>query len=835
MLIFRAEQIVLNAWIALTGTTPGHSTFNSHVAIARPANGEASWISEVNRFVDTNFAGTAGTARLADAVIANLGLGAIPGIRDTAIAFFNSQPANRGGLVIAAADWLRTVTPAATDTALSSAQTAFRAANTGAFNYSSNSGNLVAADATPGAPIAVTARTFVLTTTGVDDIVGSAGNDTIDGSRLVAGGAIADTWNHADSIDGGAGTDTLFAQLTADIFANSFKNVEVLNIEAQAGVTVDLNMGDAALTTIKSTNSGANNLTVSNIQSAPTSYVLTNSSGDFTATVATLKLAGTTDAATVDLSNVTGAKTVTLQTATAGSGYETLTINSGGTIANSIKLTDGLGTSLATVNVAGAQKLTLVLDDTSVTTLNAATFTGGLTATVAAANAQNMTITGGTASDVINMNGTYTSDDVINGGAGTDRLTLTNLEATAAKTVQAGVTNVEVIGLSDGLNGAVTVNNFGGATGLRFGAAMVGAGVVDYAAGTAGLDLQNHASNGKALTATIAGVATTDVLNMTVGSATAGNTFGAGTVTINGAETVNITSQGGANTFGGTFTVTDTAATQAIVITGSQSLTFADAVRADSISASGMTGAAALTLTKGTGDTATTITGTANADTLVGSTKGDIINGGAGADTIANRLAGSASAADVITGGAGFDTFLLRGDTASGADPLLAGILSITSLITDFTVGGSATTTDVLQLSASKADYGNAVTGFAAGVAAVAAGAGTMQTVAQNAAVAGMVANTDIIKLTTGVATAGLSLQAAFNSAIGSASVTGLGPDTEIFFTLYDTTNGRMLVGVVDSGANAIVETTDAVSLVGSITMTAADYANFNANNFSIV
>jgi len=693
-----------------------------------------------------------------------------------------------------------------------------------------------ALDAALGGNNTSTGGQTITLTTGVNNVTGSAGDDTIDGSRLISGGTAADTYNNADSVDGGAGTDTLFAQLTANVFANSIKNIEVLSIEAQAAVTVDLNTGDAALTTVKSVNSGANLLTVQNIQSAPTSYVVTNSSGGFTATVSTTKLAGTTDAATLDLSNVT-AGTVTLQTAAAGSGYETLTINSNGSVANVLTaLTDGNGTSLATVNVAGAQDLTLPLSDTTVTTLNAAAFTGKLTATVAAGNTQNMTITGGTANDVINMNGTYTSSDVINGGAGTDRLTLTNAEAVAATTAQAGVTNVEVIGLSDGLNGAVSVNNFG-ATSLRFGADMAGAGTVNYAAGTGGLDLQNRAGN-TSLTANIAGTATTDVLNVTVGSSAAGNTFGAVGVTINGAETVNITSQGGANTFGAGFSLTDTAANQAIVITGSQSLTFTGAVRADSINASGMTGTATLTLTGGTGTTATTITGTANGDTLNGSTLGDIIDGGAGADTIANVITGtSASAADVITGGAGFDTFILRGDTATGA---LATILNTTSLITDFTVGSSATTTDILSLSSTNTNYGNAGTGFHAGIAAataVAAGSTVIQTVAQNAAAAALVTGTDLIKLTTGVATTGLTLQAAFNAAIGTGTVTGLGAGTEAFVSMYDSTNGRMLILVADanSGTNTVLETGDLVSLVGSITMSATDYANFSAANLALI
>lgn len=675
-------------------------------------------------------------------------------------------------------------------------------------------------------------KTFTLTER-VDNVSGTADNDTVDGSRVTTAAGQLQTWNNGDTIDGGAGTDTLFAQLTANVTAASFKNIEVLNVEALAAVTVDLNTGDNTLTTVKSSNSGANNLTVQNIQAAPTEFDLTNTSGNFTATVVNAKLAGTTDATTVNLSNVT-AGTVTLQTATAASGYETVTVNSNGTVANVLtSLTDGNGTSLATVNVGGSQDLTLPLADTSVTKVDASSMNGKMTLTVAAANGQNMTITGGKADDVINMNGTYTSADKIDGGDGNDRLTLTNAEATAATTTQSNVSHIEVIGLSDGLNGAVSLTNFG-ATGLRLGANLLGASTLAYSAGTNSLDLQTFSGN--TITATVAGVATTDVMNVTVGSTAAGNAGGsAHAIIINGAETVNILSQGGANTFGAAFTLTNTAATESVIITGSQNLTFTGAVTADVINASGMTGSATLTLTGGAGTNAATITGTANNDTLIGGAAGDIISGGAGDDTIANVLTGTAaSAADVLTGGTGYDTFILRGDTATGA---VATVYGTTSRITDFSVGSTATTTDILQLSGTNTNYANAATGFAAGVAAAAAGSTTIQSVAQNGVAAGYITGTDMIKLTTGIATTGLTLQQAFNNAIGTATVTGLGAGTEIFFSLYDTTNSRMVVGVVDAGGgvNTTVESADTVSLVGTIDMSATDYASFNANNLSII
>lgn len=690
---------------------------------------------------------------------------------------------------------------------------------------------VLAATSIPPAPINLNL------TSGLDTISGSVANETINGSAFLSAGTFVPTLNNADSIDGGAGTDTLFVQnplaAATVITPASVKNVEVLSVESQGagGLTVSLVNGDSALKTVTSSNA-ASATTVSNIQGALTTLNVSNTASATTVTSAT-GLTGTTDALTINLANVTGGA-ISAGTTAAGSGYETFNIVSGGTIANApASFTDGAGTSLATVNVSGTQNLTLALLDTTVVTVDASTFAGKLGLTVAAGNTQAMTVKGGTANDTIGMNGTYTSADTIDGGAGTDTLTLTNAEAIAATTAQTKVTNVETIGLSDGLNGTVTVSNFA-ANGLTFGADMAGAGNVNYATGTASLNFSTFGSGGNALATTAAGTATNDVLNVTIGSATTGNTFGAGGVTINGSETVNLLSQGGANSFGAGFTITDTAATQSLVITGSQNITFTGAVRADVVNASGMTGTGALSIAAGTGTTATTITGTANADTLAGSTAGDIIDGGAGADTIANVVTGTnATASDVITGGAGFDTITLRGDAASGA---LATVLNNAAFVTDFTVGATATTTDILALSATAGNYSN-VSAFFGGVAAAAAGSTVIQTVAQNAAAAAVITGTDLVKLTTNVVTTGLTLQQAFNTAIGTGTVTGLTAGDDLFFSFYDTTNARAIIGVVNStaGTNTAIETGDTVTIVGSLSMTAADYNTFGSANLAIV
>ena len=186
-----------------------------------------------------------------------------------------------------------------------------------------------------------------------------------------------------------------------------------------------------------------------------------------------------------------------------------------------------------------------------------------------------------------------------------------------------------------------------------------------------------------------------------------------------------------------------------------------------------------------------------------------------------------------MTGGTGNDTFILRGSVASGT---VATILSTASRISDFTVGASASVGDVLQLSATAGNYAGGGAQFVAGIAAAAAGSTAVQTVAANASAAAYAAGTDLIKLTTATTTA-TTFQAAFNAAIGTATVTSTGTnDDQVFFTLYDSTNSRMEVGIVRAGAgDQTIATGDTVVLIGSVNMTAADYANFGANNLSII
>jgi len=90
-------------------------------------------------------------------------------------------------------------------------------------------------------------QTFTLTT-GIDNITGGTGNDTIN-----AAATTSNTWSALDNVDGGAGTDTINITLFAGTLAAAgatIKNVEVANVTAAAAITEANTTGFTGLTTL---------------------------------------------------------------------------------------------------------------------------------------------------------------------------------------------------------------------------------------------------------------------------------------------------------------------------------------------------------------------------------------------------------------------------------------------------------------------------------------------------------------------------------------------------------------------------------------------------------
>jgi hypothetical protein len=354
----------------------------------------------------------------------------------------------------------------------------------------------------------------------LDNVRGNDANNTIDASRVISAGTGFDTLSSSDSVDALGGTDTLFVQaVTAaatSIAPTSIKNVEILTVEniGANAYTLSLANADTSIKTLNIQNSttAAGTVSITNNPTTFTTVGLSNVGSAVVVSSATAAVAGTADTLAVNLASVTGAQGVSV------AGYETVNLSSGGSVANSIgTLTDS---SLTTLNISGASDLTLVGAATSLalSTVNAGTATGRVSLTLDAAQTQAITFTGGSAADTINMGGTYTSTDVLNGGAGTDILTLTNAEAVAATTAQTNVTLFETLTLSSVLNGSINAANFGVNTvNLASATTAGGASAISFIAGTNTVGLSSSTGN-TSLTLNVAGTATTDVLNINAGN-----------------------------------------------------------------------------------------------------------------------------------------------------------------------------------------------------------------------------------------------------------------------------------------------------------------------------
>ncbi|MCZ4128575.1 DUF4214 domain-containing protein [Stutzerimonas balearica] len=191
-------------------------------------------------------------------------------------------------------------------------------------------------------------KTFTLTT-GVDNVTGTSGNDTIQGSD--ASGATALVLGGLDVIDGGAGTDTLKIAdaATASTGNFSFNGATIKNVE-NIEVTTNGSFDVAANTGLSLT--GYTGLTSATLKAAGTdnSLVLAADTTDVNLTVAGSATAGVTGGKAVSVTAGTGAVTVK------GDALTSVTVKGGATtnaVTNTVSGTGSTGTTLTTVTFDG--------------------------------------------------------------------------------------------------------------------------------------------------------------------------------------------------------------------------------------------------------------------------------------------------------------------------------------------------------------------------------------------------------------------------------------------------------------------------------------------------
>lgn len=450
-----------------------------------------------------------------------------------------------------------------------------------------------------------------------DSLAGGSGADTFTFTTKTSATSLTST----DTVVGGAGVDTLAVTLDTNsltaVTLSGVSAIEKITVTGSGALTASIDLGAATVITASSATIDASGMT---------------GTGGFTfdgsdETVATLAITGGTGAdslvggsASDTIVGGTGADTII-----GGAGVDSLTGGAGDDVFGVAAVAEFIGQTAAETVVGGDGNDTLIFDVDAATTVNSTDLSS-------ISSIETISFTGNNTSSV-------TLTDAVMAANAVTSLKITDTDATAALTVNAA-------SLSATYSVSVTANG--------------GAAISDSLAGGAGNDTFSFttASSATALAAadSVNGGAGTDTLAITLDT----NALTAVTLTnVSNVERITVT------------TTANLAAAITVV-----DATFAS-VTGGVVDASGMTGSGAFTFDASAEDDSTlVITGTLNADAIVGSQKNDTIAGGSGADTITGGLG-----ADSLTGGLGADTFVYT----SAAVAASSG--STTDSINDFTSG----------------------------------------------------------------------------------------------------------------------------------------------------
>ncbi|MBA3755873.1 MAG: calcium-binding protein, partial [Nitrosomonas sp.] len=569
-----------------------------------------------------------------------------------------------------------------------------------------------------GAIAGTTGKFNITVGTGTSNVTTGTGDDSF---TFVATTGLTS----ADTVDGGAGADTVALTGNTAIAATNFNNVR--NIET---ITVANTNTAVAITTQDLLVAAGATLTLSN---AANSGILT-----FIGSAETDGNFNITGGAGVD--NITGGAGNDTFTFIAGTGLTTDTVN-GGTGTDTVTLT---GTTAVTAaqfnNVSNVEVITLPnMANTAVaiTTVNALVAAGATLTLSNAANAGILTfngaaetngvfnITGGTGNDsltggsgndtlaggngndsiIVGLgndtlsgdagNDTFTfaavtgltSGDTVDGGASTDTVTLTGNTAFIASTDFDNISNIEAIALGN-TNTAITIitrdtlvaasaaltlstANTGG---LTFNGAAETDGAFNITSSGASNDTITGGEgadniNGGTGTDTIAGGGNDDIFSFAAGSGlttvdTVNGGAGIDTIALTGTTAVAATNFDNVSNIE---VISLTHTTTNVAITTKDVLVAAGAVL--TLQAASLTTGVLTFNGSAETDGIFNITGGGGADIITGGAGNDTIDGGAGNNNIAAGLGN-----DVIVGGSGSETFTFAAATGlTSGDTLDAG------------------------------------------------------------------------------------------------------------------------------------------------------------------
>ncbi len=345
-----------------------------------------------------------------------------------------------------------------------------------------------------------------------------------------------------------------------------------------------------------------------------------------------------------------------------------------------------------------------------------------------------VSFTGGSGNDsYIALTSTLTVGDTLNGGDGTDTLSLTSV--LGADTTVSGFTSTSIenynVNFSDSAAGTahtltLDLQNAAGVTHLMASGTTAAAALSDTV-------VFNNVNAGAALTVSnatnlnvtanyVAGATSgsADVANLTLNSVTGTATTDAVVTISNGFETLNVTTGGGASTLGalnydgGTLNISGTANLQVRTALDDDTKT---------IDASGMSGNVTLTL----GNKANVYTGGSGKDVITtgAGAVNESINLGAGDDTV--TFTGNLTVDDTLTGGDGTDTLQVNNAQASAGTTFTKITGFETLAISDGSTGTVAVEkfqAGINRVNLMAATAGNTTLNMGAGAQTVGLGAG---------------------------------------------------------------------------------------------------------------
>jgi hypothetical protein len=336
---------------------------------------------------------------------------------------------------------------------------------------------------------------------------------------------------------------------------------------------------------------------------------------------------------------------------------------------------------------------------------------------------------------------------------------------------------------------------------------------------------------------TLAGGSGSDVLTFAY-AVTSSTTAAADSTTftnVTGFETVNLDGVTGIATGTLSFTIGDAFATNnaavsntTLTVVRAQAVAGTTGSTVDDTGTTTINGSAVTTvkLNLSGADGADAITGGAAADVIVGNAGTDTLIGGAGNDTISGGADGDnitgGEGADSITAGAGSDTIVLTEVTAARDIVRIAGTLATTADYGDVVTGfaaGSATTADLLQLGYNNTgSVGDAGTAYTAGVIS--------SITSTSAGTSGFTASKVVIIKGAVAGSADATTVASFIDGYDTFASTGF----SVGYVVVSVSDGNARVYAYANGDNATVASSE-ITLVATLVGVTTD--SLAAGNFS--